>query len=257
MTAAGHESRPAPLVRLGNYIFRFRDALFPTVLLALFVGFRPQYPRGSERLDNLLDGVGIAVALGGQLLRVAVIGYAYIIRGGRNRRVYAEKLVTEGFFAHSRNPLYFGNILVLLGLFLIYNNPWVYVLGGAFFLISYNGIVAAEEAYLRQKFGSAYEAYARAVPRWIPRLHGLRQSLAGMRFNWRRVVLKEYTSMYGWTAAAVGLLAADTLAHHPYQARATYLNMLWACLVLLTFAWGTARYLKKSRRLRAAPMSGG
>ena len=58
--------------------------------------------------------------------------------------MYAETLVTRGFFAHSRNPLYLGNFLVLLGLFVIYNNPWVYALGVAFFAVTYRAIVAAE-----------------------------------------------------------------------------------------------------------------
>lgn len=253
MSGAVPEAGANRAVRLGNLLFHYRNGLFPVVLLALLLGFRPVYPGGSERLDNVLDGIGIAVALAGQLLRAAVIGYAYIIRGGRNRRVHAEGLVTEGFFAHSRNPLYVGNLLVLLGLFLIHNNPWVYALGIPFFLISYALIVAAEEAYLRGKFGSVYEAYALAVPRWLPRLRGLSASLSGMRFNWRRVVLKEYTSTYTWSAGAVLLLAADTLAYHSYRERAAYLNGLGVCFVLLTLCWGTARYLKKSRRLREAP----
>ena len=253
MSAPALQAPPPAFVRYGNFLFRYRDALFPAVLLALFITFRPEYPRGDERLDNLLDAAGLAIALVGQALRVAVIGYAYIIRGGKNRRVYAEGLVADGIFAHSRNPLYLGNILILLGLFVIYNNPWVYALGIPFFLAGYAAIVAAEEAYLRGKFGPAYDAYTAAVPRWWPRLRGLRRSVDGMTFNWRRVVLKEYGSAAYWMAAAVVLLAADTLAHHPYRERAGYLNVLWACLALLVLGWGTARYLKKSRRLREAP----
>ena len=244
------ESRERLLVRYGNFLFHHRNALFPAVLLALFSAFRPQYPRGSERLDNLLDFVGVLVALAGQALRVAVIGYVYIIRGGRDQRVYAEDLVTRGFFAHSRNPLYLGNFVVLLGLFIIYNNPWVYLLGIGFFGLGYAAIVAAEEAYLREKFAVAYDAYMRDVPRWLPRLRGFRQSVADMRFNWRRVLLKEYGSTYAWTAGALVLMAADTLAYHSYGERARYLNLLWTAIALLTIGWATTRYLKKSRRLR-------
>jgi protein-S-isoprenylcysteine O-methyltransferase Ste14 len=247
--------RQSLLVRYGNFLFRYRDAVFPIVLLALFFAFPPTYPRGSERLDNLLDVLGILVALTGQVFRALVIGYVYVIRGGKNRRVYAEDLVTEGFFAHSRNPLYLGNLLVLLGLFLIHGNPWVFAIGVPFFLLGYAAIVAAEEAYLRDKFGDAYGSYVHDVPRWFPRLRGLRRSLAGMHFNWRRVVLKEYGSTYAWTLGAVVLMAADTLAYFPYEARATYLNTLAVCLGLLTIGWGTARYLKLTKRLRQAPAS--
>lgn len=258
MSDATAKPRQRLLVRYGNFLFHHRNALFPAVLLALFIAFRPHYPRGSERLDNLLDLVGVLVALSGQALRVAVIGYVYIIRGGRDQRVYAEDLVTGGFFAHSRNPLYLGNFIVLLGLFIIYNNPWVYLLGIGFFGLGYAAIVAAEEAYLRGKFGEPYDAYMRDVPRWLPRLRGFRQSVAGMRFNWRRVLLKEYGSTYAWTAGALALMAADTLAYHSYDERARYLNLLWMGIALLTVGWATTRYLKKSRRLRevTAPSAG-
>lgn len=250
-------SPPSGLVRYGNFLFQKRNGLFPVVLLALFFAFRPTYPAGSERLDRILDAVGLLTALAGQALRVAVIGFAYIIRGGKNRRVYAEDLVTSGLFAHSRNPLYLGNILVLFGLFIIHNNAWVYAIGVPFFVTAYIAIVAAEEAYLRGKFGAAYDAYARDVPRWFPRLRGVGDTVAGMRFDWRRVVLKEYTSTFVWTGGAVVLMIAETLVHHSYAERARYLNSLWACLAVLAVGWGIARYLKKSRRLRAAPASAG
>lgn len=112
-------------MRYGNFLFRARDAVFPLVLLVLLVAFRPEYPFGSPLWDRRLDLVGLLVAAGGQALRAAVVGYAYIIRGGKNRQVYAEGLVTEGFFAHARNPLYVGNILILAGLFLIWNSRWM------------------------------------------------------------------------------------------------------------------------------------
>jgi protein-S-isoprenylcysteine O-methyltransferase Ste14 len=244
---------PSPLVQYGNFLFRWRNALFPVVELALFVAFRPRWPAGDERLDQILDLVGILVAFAGQVLRIIVIGYAYIIRGGKNQRVYAEDLVTGGIFAHSRNPLYVGNLLVLFGLFIILNNPWVYVLGVVFFVSGYIAIVAAEENFLRGKFGAAYDAYVRDVPRWLPRLAGIRRSLDGMRFNWRRVILKEYGSTYAWMAAAVVLMALDTLAYRSYGERAAYLNTLWVCLGVLTVAYGVARYLKLSKRLRDRP----
>jgi protein-S-isoprenylcysteine O-methyltransferase Ste14 len=231
-------------------MFRWRNTIFPVVLLALFFAFRPVWPGGSERGDNLLDLAGVLVALAGQALRVVVIGYKYIVRGGKHQRVYAEDLVTSGFFAHARNPLYLGNLLVLLGLFLVHNSPWVYAIGVPFFLTGYIAIVAAEEDFLRNKFGAAYDAYCRDVPRWIPRLAGLSQSLAGMSFNWRRVILKEYGSTYAWLGGALVLMVADTLRYREYAERAGYLNALWGAAAAATVLYATARWLKLSRRLR-------
>lgn len=241
---------PNWLVRYGNFMFRWRNTIFPVVLLTLFFTFRPAWPGGDEQRDNWLDLAGVLIAFTGQALRIAVIGYKYIVRGGKHQRVYAEDLVTSGFFAHARNPLYLGNILVLLGLFVVHNSPWVYAIGVPFFLLGYIAIVAAEEHFLRGKFGAAYDAYCRDVPRWIPRLGGLSRSLEGIPFNWRRVILKEYGSTYAWLGGAIVLMVADTLSYRSYGTRAQYLNTLWWCAGILSVLYVTARWLKLSRRLR-------
>ena len=238
------------LVRLGNVVFRVRDGLFPAVLVLLFVLTKPEWPGNDQRLDDILDLVGVLVALLGQALRVAVVGTVYVIRGGRNRKVYAEELVSGGFFAHCRNPLYVGNLLVLLGLFLVWNSPVAYLVGVPFFLLAYTAIVAAEERFLRGKFGEPFDEYCTRVSRWIPRLRGLGASLAGMRFHWQRVVIKEYGSTASWMACAALLLLADSLSHQPWGARPVYHAACVAALPVVAAAWGTARWLKKTKRFR-------
>ena len=249
-TAAGADSAPSVLVRYGNFLFRYRDQIFPAVLLALFVITRPRWPGGSDVYDTALDIAGFGIALAGQLLRVAVVGYAYIIRGGKHKRVYAEELVTRGFFNHSRNPLYIGNLLILLGLLVIWNAPAAHLIGVPFFLIGYVAIVAAEEAFLRRKFGAAYDAYAARVPRWWVRLGGFRESMEGMVFNWRRVVLKEYGSAAYWVAGAFALMLADSLIYQPWDAHVRRNTLLVIGIALVVALWGWARWLKKSKRLR-------
>jgi protein-S-isoprenylcysteine O-methyltransferase Ste14 len=251
----GTEAEPARpsdslLVRLGNVVFRVRDGLFPAVLVLLFVLTNPELAGNSHRGDDILDVVGLLVALIGQVLRVAVVGTVYVIRGGRNRKVYAEELVSGGFFAHCRNPLYVGNLLVLLGLFIVWNSPVAYLVGVPFFLIAYSAIVAAEERFLREKFGEPFDEYRARVPRWIPRFRGLRASLAGMRFHWQRVVIKEYGSTAAWMAGAAVLLLGDSLAHQPWSARPAYHAACVAALPVIAVAWGTARWLKKTKRLQ-------
>jgi protein-S-isoprenylcysteine O-methyltransferase Ste14 len=235
---ADSKARPGILVRAGRLLFHHRNLLFPLVLVALLAGVRPAPP--AEGAVDWFNVLGLAVALAGQSLRVAVIGYAYIKRGGKNRQVYAAKLVTEGFFAHCRNPLYLGNLIVLLGLFMIHGHPWVYALGGAFFLFGYSAIVAAEEDYLRGKFGESYAMYCQRVSRWLPDFRGLRRSLEGMRFDWRRVVVKEYGSAYAWTVGAVLLLVYERSERTP----ATFATA-GSVLALLTVGWIAARYYKK------------
>jgi len=219
-------------------------------MLALFMVFRPQYPGGSETLDRWLDLGGLSLMLLGQALRVAVIGYAYIIRGGKNKRPYAEGLVTRGLYAHCRNPLYVGNVLIFAGLFILFNNLWVYILGSVFFLFMYRATVAAEENYLRDRYGAEYEAYCRRVPRWIPNFRGLGDTVRGMSFQWRRVIVYEYESTFAWVAGALVVLMYDMLAHFRYQDRQGPLNTLAVLLVAAFIIRAVVRHLVRSERLR-------
>lgn len=236
-------------VGYGNWLFKYRNAVFPLVMLALFLGFRPRLAGGSLASDLWLDLAGFLVAMGGQALRAAVIGYAYIKRGGLNKKVHADRLVTEGFFAHARNPLYDGNLLILAGLFLIHNSPWVYLIGGLYFLFAYLAIVAAEETYLYGRFGEEYAAYCARVPRWWPRLRGLRATMQGMEFNWRRVLLKDYASACTWMIMCLVLVAYERIVHGSAWSGVAAGGLLAAAAVLIAAAV-LVRVLKKRRILR-------
>jgi protein-S-isoprenylcysteine O-methyltransferase Ste14 len=196
-------------IRVGNFLFRYRNGLGPILFLLALLAGRPTFPGGSADLNLLLDCAGIALALAGQVLRIVTIGFEYIERGGRNRQVYASKLVQGGIFALCRNPLYVGNLLLAAGLALVVNSTAFYLLVLPLVSYAYVAIVAAEEAFLREKFGREYTEYCLRVGRWIPRLHGWRRAVAGMRFNWRRVLVKEYNTMFVvlFTLAAVKLWA--------------------------------------------------
>jgi len=236
---------------MGNVFFRHRNWLLTVVMIGLFVAFRPTYPRGSAYLDAWLDLVGIVVILAGQALRALTIGLAYIERGGKEGQVHATKLVTAGLFNHCRNPLYVGNIMVYLGLFIIFNSPAVYLIGIPFVLLVYVSIVAAEEEYLRRKFGRAYADYCSQVNRWLPGFRGLRRTMQGMTFSWLRVVLREYGSTYAWVSGVLVLLAYQSLVHSTYQREQTRLTVLASMWIAATILWAVVRHLKLSDRLRA------
>ena len=235
----------------GNFLFKYRNGLFALVLFALLFGL-PPHPFGNDLAsDRWLDLAGLLVALAGQALRAAVIGLAYIKRGGLNKKVHADELVTEGLFRHCRNPLYVGNLLILAGLFIIHNNPLVYLLGGLFFLSAYVAIVAAEEHFLAGKFGQDYRDYCRSTPRWWIDLRGLGMTLEGMRFNWRRVLAKDYASAFTWIITALAVMAWEAVATVGWSAalprvEETGLLALLGLVFLLAVRW-----LKKRRLLRA------
>ena len=237
------------MVASGNFFFRYRNFLFPVVFLAFAGALMPGLPGAAGERDVVMDIAGAAIALAGQSLRFAVIGFAYVKRGGKNKRVYADTLVQEGFFAHARNPLYVGNILVLLGLIVIHGSPWFLVFGSAFFLFAYLAITAAEEEFLGKKFGEQYAEYCRRVPRFFLRMAGLRASLQGMSFDWRRVIRKEYGSTFTWVVAALALIVWERYRRGGTDSIAGIEAFVIAGFAVVLTAYVAARILKKTGHL--------
>ncbi len=243
-------SMQSVLIAYGNFVFRFRDYLAPAAVAVVVVLSRPRPWRGDPRRDFGLDLVGFAVALCGQALRVLVIGLAYIQRGGKNKRIAADRLVTSGMFAHCRHPLYVGNFLLMLGLMIIWNSPWAYVVGIAGVGLSLFAMAYAEETFLLGKFGAEYAAYCHRVNRFIPDLRGVRQTFAGFSFDWKRVVRKEYGTTFTWTTTALVLMVVEHVdwGDAPIARVAAPAALVWLCLAAL---WGTARWAKKRHLLRS------
>jgi len=204
-------------VNLGNFFFRYRNTIGPVVFLLAIAAGTPSYPLNRPDLNLILDAVGIVVALLGQILRILTIGYDYIERGGRNRRVYASKLVQGGVFAHCRNPLYLGNILLALGIALVIHSLVFYLTVLPLVALAYISIVSSEERFLREKFGEEYVQYCKRVNRWIPRWKGWTASIAHMAFNWRRVLVKEYNTLF---VAALAMVAVKIWSDYQVQGAA-------------------------------------
>jgi len=191
------------LVRLGDFSFKYRGYMLPIAVLLLFI------PSPRFTPDPAVAGlIGFLIAVVGQACRIGTIGLAYIIRGGKDHKVYAEELVSSGLYSHVRNPMYVGNFFLVIGL-AVASNSWVFaLLGVPLSLGMHKAIVAAEENFLRNKFGPQFDAYCARVPRWVPRLSGLLTTVRGMHFQWRRVVAKEYAATFDWfSAVAVVVLA--------------------------------------------------
>ena len=203
-------------IAIGSFFFRYRNVAFPTILVALFVSRPPSSEVfGSERLAEASSYLALAIMVAGLIVRASVIGYAYVKRGGREKRVYARDLVTGGMFGVCRNPLYVGNMLNCIAIFMMHGNWRVFVTGVALYGFIYSCIVAAEEDYLRRSFGAAYEAYCADVQRWIPNLRNLRRATEGMRFDLKRVIWKDS----GTFASTLSLFAAAALYKEVFSPR--------------------------------------
>ncbi|MFO1243252.1 MAG: isoprenylcysteine carboxylmethyltransferase family protein [Rickettsiales bacterium] len=242
-----------PFIRIGDFFFKYRNYLFPAVILIMFITFAPEYEyRGSELIEDWKDVVALIIGLSGLAVRGAVIGYAYIKRGGLNKQVYADTLVTEGLFTICRNPLYFGNMLIYFAVFLMHGNPWVIFLGTGLFYFIYSSIIAAEEYFLRNKFGEAFVAYCQNTPRWIPRLSKFKQATEGMEFKLKKALVKDYSTI-GMTLISLALPELmELVKFYPIHTVEDDIRILVAIICTCVVFMLVVRFLKKTSRLKVS-----
>ncbi|TZF83888.1 isoprenylcysteine carboxylmethyltransferase family protein [Pedobacter sp. BS3] len=240
------------MISIGNFFFKYRNFLFIFLYLALFIPsprvFTPESFGESYYLWPII--IGLIITVTGQAIRGATIGLAYIVRGGKDKKVYAEDLVTQGIFNHCRNPLYVGNILMLTGVGILSNSVLYLVIFIPLFLFIYQAIVLAEENFLRHKFGQQFDAYCSRVNRWFINLKNLGQTFKGMKFNAKRWILKEYNTQFVWLAgiALVLLTRYPEITDFDTNFRNVLLTII---LIILVLIYLTVRYLKKSGKLVA------
>ncbi|MES2390213.1 MAG: isoprenylcysteine carboxylmethyltransferase family protein [Acidobacteriota bacterium] len=166
------------LYRLG--VLTYSDAVHIILVLAL-----------------LLTALGAFFRIWG----AAYIGNATITSG--NMR--GDRLLADGPYRRTRNPLYLGTILHTLGIALLMPPS------GALFAIVTLWILQlrlafAEESFLTQRFGEAYTAYKNTVPRFLPPLKPLLPS-AGTTPHWLSAILGEFyflgafltLAIFGWS----------------------------------------------------------
>jgi protein-S-isoprenylcysteine O-methyltransferase Ste14 len=125
---------------------------FATAALYLFELWR-RAPRPAAVAWSLL------LVIPGVALRAYASGYVK-----KNR-----ELTQTGPYAHTRNPLYVGSILIAAG-FVVALGSWTFAaVVGAGFAVIYIPVIASEERFLRATFPD-FDAYCRRVPRLIPRI---------------------------------------------------------------------------------------
>jgi len=107
-----------------------------------------------------------AIAAGALLFALGAAVRAWAAGHIRKREV----LAVTGPYAHTRNPLYFGSLLMACGALIMGRNGW---LAAAFLLVAvpvYHVVIRKEEILLFGIFAEAFTTYERDVPRFFPRL---------------------------------------------------------------------------------------
>ena len=149
-------------MNLKDYFFAYRSFTPIPIVFILLYFTEPIFP---------FLWIGFGSVFIGEYIRFYAVRYA----GGvtRTRKVSAPSLCTSGPYAHIRNPLYLGNMVIYMGVTFIAGGVFMWEFLGIvfiYFTIQYVMIISLEEETLSDLFGAEYDQYKINVPRFIPRI---------------------------------------------------------------------------------------
>ena len=129
--------------------------------------------------------IGSLVAIAGLAIRALASGHVQ-----KN-----EVLAVTGPYAYTRNPLYFGSLVLAVGFVIASRSWWVASLVAVIFFAIYIPVIRTEEAFLRDRFPEFAE-YERNVPRLFPRLRPRQSSSESFSWHlyWKH---REYNAVLG------------------------------------------------------------
>jgi len=115
------------LVKAGNWLFRWRSylpILFVPILISGLLKFG--YPKNSHTYHSIWEIICMSVSFFGFFVRCHTIAHVPKRTSGRNTKSQkADSLNNTGMYSLMRNPLYFGNFFMFLGVTLFVRLWWV------------------------------------------------------------------------------------------------------------------------------------
>jgi protein-S-isoprenylcysteine O-methyltransferase Ste14 len=125
------------------------------------------FPSFSSGIVNLVIG-GIMVLIGGFYALWSIISQLTRARGTPLPMMATQKLLIEGPFKQSRNPMGFGTISLYFGMAMVVGSLSSIIVVLVFFLLLILWIKKVEERELEIRFGQEYVAYKNSTPFMIP-----------------------------------------------------------------------------------------
>jgi protein-S-isoprenylcysteine O-methyltransferase Ste14 len=131
--------------------------------------------------------------------RSVFIGFFFIIAGMFFRgwsSGYIDKdneLATQGPFALTRNPLYFGNFILGVGIAVAGNNVCCYIIFVVYYLLFFPFLMVIEHRRLKKRFGKQYEEWAKSSNSFFPKIKRLDKRGFNISFYMKN---REYKVLY-------------------------------------------------------------
>jgi len=120
--------------------------------------------------------IGPALAVGGLAIVIWAVYIQYTLgKGTPAPAVATKKLVTQGPYAYSRNPMTLGALVMYLGIGIWLGSGVVVTLSVVVFTILLRFIYIHETRELAQRFGEPYLEYRKQTPFLFPRIHLFRK----------------------------------------------------------------------------------
>jgi protein-S-isoprenylcysteine O-methyltransferase Ste14 len=108
----------------------------------------------------------VMIAVGAASLLSAI---AWFAREGVKPYPPIERVITTGPYAYTRNPMYGGVVLVMVGQGLLFGSLGTVIYGIGWLIAFYVFEWTIDDPFIVKRMGKTYEEYCRDVPGWIPR----------------------------------------------------------------------------------------
>ena len=121
--------------------------------------------------NSALRIIGIVFVLAGII--DALYCYILFFQKGKGTPIPtqpAKKLIVEGLYRYTRNPIYLGHFLIIFGEFLLFGHSLLLLYFILFFINFHFYITLIEEKELKKRFGKEYIDYTKSVPRYMPKI---------------------------------------------------------------------------------------
>jgi protein-S-isoprenylcysteine O-methyltransferase Ste14 len=134
------------------------------IVLAYIVGRLVRLPLTAP---SVVRNIGLLLAFVGFLLGVGAFLEFRKARTTLDPHGSVKQVVTSGIYRFTRNPIYLGFLLMVIGLPLTSGIYWGIVLAPFYMMAMNRLVIEREENYLEKKFRDQYTSYKSRVRRWL------------------------------------------------------------------------------------------